>query len=77
VWLQDLASSSPAPEKSIDRDPSSATGGGKIDIALERRESDGRANALETLGQCNTEEMKKALMDLHSIVEISRGNRPD
>jgi hypothetical protein len=38
---------------------------------------DGRANALETLGQCNTEEMKKALMDLHSIVEISRGNRPD
>jgi hypothetical protein len=52
-------------------------GGGKIDIALERRELDGRANALETLGQCNTEEMKKALMDLHSIVEISRGNRPD
>ena len=52
-------------------------GGPEIDIALERRELDGRANALETLGQRNTEEMKKGLLDLHAIVEIPRGNRPD
>jgi tripartite-type tricarboxylate transporter receptor subunit TctC len=52
-------------------------GGPEIDIALERRELDGRANALETLGQRNVEEMKKGLLDLHAIVEIPRGNRPD
>jgi tripartite-type tricarboxylate transporter receptor subunit TctC len=52
-------------------------GGPEIDIALERRELDGRANALETLGQRNADEMKKGLLDLHAIVEIPRGNRPD
>jgi tripartite-type tricarboxylate transporter receptor subunit TctC len=52
-------------------------GGPEIDIALERREVDGRANALETLGQRNAEEMKKGLLDLHAIVEIPKGNRPD
>ena len=38
---------------------------------------DGRANALETLGQRNAEEMKKGLLDLHAMVEIPKGNRPD
>ncbi len=38
---------------------------------------DGRANALETLGQRNAEEMKKGLLDLHALVEIPKGNRPD
>ena len=52
-------------------------GGPEIDIALERRELDGRANALETLGQRNAEEMKKGLLDLHTLVEIPKGNRPD
>ena len=52
-------------------------GGPEIDIAMERRELDGRANALETLGQRNAEEMKKGLLDLHALVEIPRGNRPD
>lgn len=52
-------------------------GGPEIDIALERRELDGRANALETLGQRNAEEMKKGLLDLHALVEIPKGNRPD
>jgi tripartite-type tricarboxylate transporter receptor subunit TctC len=52
-------------------------GGPEIDIALERRELDARANALETLGQRNAEEMKKGLLDLHALVEIPRGNRPD
>ncbi|MGH7854656.1 MAG: Bug family tripartite tricarboxylate transporter substrate binding protein [Candidatus Binatia bacterium] len=52
-------------------------GGPEIDIALERRELDGRANALETLGQRNAEEMKKGLLDLHALVEVPRGNRPD
>jgi tripartite-type tricarboxylate transporter receptor subunit TctC len=61
------------------KDPRFVTGygGPEIDIALERRELDGRANALETLGQRNAEEMKKGLLDLHAIVEIPRGNRPD
>ena len=52
-------------------------GGPEIDIALERRELDGRANALETLGQRNAEEMKKGLLDLHALVEIPKGNRPE
>jgi hypothetical protein len=52
-------------------------GGPELDIALERRELDGRANALETLGQRNAEEMKKGLLDLHTLVEIPKGNRPD
>ena len=52
-------------------------GGPEIDIALERRELDGRANALETLGQRNAEEMKKGLLDLHALVEIPKGIRPD
>jgi tripartite-type tricarboxylate transporter receptor subunit TctC len=61
------------------KDPRFVTGygGPEIDIALERRELDGRANALETLGQRNAEEMKKGLLDLHAIVEIPRGNRLD
>jgi len=37
---------------------------------------DGRANALETLGQRNAEEMEKGLLDLHALVEIPKGNRP-
>ena len=43
------------------KDPRFVTGygGPEIDIAMERRELDGRANALETLGQRNAEEMKK------------------
>jgi len=52
-------------------------GGPEIDIALARGELDGRANALETLAQRNVEEMKKKLLDLHSVVEVPRGNRPD
>jgi tripartite-type tricarboxylate transporter receptor subunit TctC len=52
-------------------------GGPEIDIALERRELDGRANALETLSQRNADEMKKGLLDLHALVEIPRGNRPE
>jgi tripartite-type tricarboxylate transporter receptor subunit TctC len=55
----------------------SGYGGPEIDIALERRELDGRANALETLGQRNAEEMKKGLLDLHALVEIPKGDRPD
>ncbi|HEU5464623.1 MAG TPA: hypothetical protein VFV82_10880 [Candidatus Binatia bacterium] len=52
-------------------------GGPEIDLALERRELDGRANALETLTQRNAAEMKKGLLDLHALVEIPKGNRPD
>jgi hypothetical protein len=52
-------------------------GGPEIDIALERRELDGRANALETLTTRNADEMKKGLLDLHAIVEIPKGTRPD
>src|SRR5688500_2188262 len=61
------------------KDPRFVTGygGPEIDIALERRELDGRANALETLGQRNAEEVKKGLLDLHAWVEIPKGNRPD
>ncbi|MBM2803917.1 MAG: tripartite tricarboxylate transporter family receptor [Deltaproteobacteria bacterium] len=51
-------------------------GGPEIDVALARGELDGRANALETLEQRNVEEMKKGLLDLHAVVEIPRGNRP-
>ena len=61
------------------KDPRFVTGygGPEIDIALARRELDGRANALETLTQRNAEEMKKGLFDLHALVEIPRGKRPD
>jgi tripartite-type tricarboxylate transporter receptor subunit TctC len=52
-------------------------GGPEIDVALARGELDGRANALETLGLRNAEEMEKGLLDLHSVVEIPRGNRPE
>ncbi len=52
-------------------------GGPEIDIALARGELDGRANALETLGLRNVEEMEKGLLDLHALVEVPRGNRPD
>jgi tripartite-type tricarboxylate transporter receptor subunit TctC len=52
-------------------------GGPEIDIALARGELDGRANALETLGQRNVEEMKKKLLDIHAVVEIPRGTRPE
>ena len=52
-------------------------GGPEIDIALARGELDGRANALETLGQRNVEEMKKKLLDIHAVVEVPRGLRPD
>ena len=52
-------------------------GGPEIDLALERRELDGRANALETLTQRNAAEMKKGLLDLHALVEIPKGSRPD
>jgi hypothetical protein len=52
-------------------------GGPEIDIALARGELDGRANALETLGLRNAEEMEKKLLDLHAIVEVPKGNRPD
>jgi tripartite-type tricarboxylate transporter receptor subunit TctC len=52
-------------------------GGPEIDIALARGELDGRANALETLAQRNVEEMKKKLLDLHAVVEIPRGVRPN
>ena len=51
-------------------------GGPEIDIAMTRGELDGRANALETLGQRNAEEMEKGLLDLHALVEIPKGNRP-
>jgi hypothetical protein len=51
-------------------------GGPEIDIALARGELDGRANALETLGMRNAEEMEKGLLDLHAVVEIPKGNRP-
>jgi tripartite-type tricarboxylate transporter receptor subunit TctC len=61
------------------RDPRFVTGygGPEIDIALARGELDGRANALETLGVRNVEEMRKKLLDLHAVVEIPRGVRPD
>ncbi|HET7004895.1 MAG TPA: hypothetical protein VFK65_05340 [Candidatus Binatia bacterium] len=52
-------------------------GGPEIDIALARGELDGRANAAETLSQRNSEEMKKGLLDLHALVEIPKGKRPD
>jgi tripartite-type tricarboxylate transporter receptor subunit TctC len=52
-------------------------GGPEIDIALARGELDGRANALETLGLRNAEEMEKGLLDLHALVEVPKGNRPD
>jgi tripartite-type tricarboxylate transporter receptor subunit TctC len=52
-------------------------GGPEIDIALARGELDGRANALETLLQRNVEEMKKKLLDLHAVVDIPKGVRPD
>lgn len=52
-------------------------GGPEIDIALARGELDGRANALETLGQRNVEEMKKKLLDIHAVVEVPRGVRPE
>jgi len=51
-------------------------GGPEIDIALARGELDGRANALETLGLRNAEEMEKGLLDLHAVVDIPKGNRP-
>jgi tripartite-type tricarboxylate transporter receptor subunit TctC len=51
-------------------------GGPEIDIALARGELDGRANALETLGLRNAEEMEKGLLDLHALVDIPKGNRP-
>ena len=51
-------------------------GGPEIDIAMTRGELDGRANALETLGQRNAEEMEKGLLDLHALVEIPKGSRP-
>jgi tripartite-type tricarboxylate transporter receptor subunit TctC len=61
------------------KDPRFVTGygGPEIDIALARGELDGRANALETLGLRNAEEMEKGLLDLHALVEIPRGNRPE
>ncbi|HEX9787657.1 MAG TPA: hypothetical protein VGB09_06500 [Candidatus Binatia bacterium] len=61
------------------REPRFVTGygGPEIDIALARGELDGRANALETLAQRNAEEMKKGLLDLHTLVEVPRGNRPE
>ena len=52
-------------------------GGPEIDIALARGELDGRANAAETLAQRNFEEIKKGLLDVHALVEIPKGNRPD
>jgi tripartite-type tricarboxylate transporter receptor subunit TctC len=60
------------------KEPRFVTGyaGPEIDIALLRGEVDGRANALETLVQRNSEWMEKRLVDLHSIVEIPKGNRP-
>lgn len=51
-------------------------GGPEIDIALARGELDGRANAAETLAQRNAEEIKKGLLDLHTLVEVPKGNRP-
>lgn len=61
------------------KDPRFVTGysGPEIDIALARGELDARANALETLGQRNAEWTDKGLLDLHSIVETPKGNRPD
>jgi hypothetical protein len=32
---------------------------------------------LETLGQRNVEEMKKKLLDIHAVVEVPRGVRPE
>jgi ABC-type amino acid transport substrate-binding protein len=52
-------------------------GGPEIDIALLSGEVDARANALETLVQRNAEWMEKGLVDLHSLIEIPKGNRPD
>jgi tripartite-type tricarboxylate transporter receptor subunit TctC len=52
-------------------------GGPEIDVALARGELDGRANALETLGLRNAEEMEKGLLDLHALIEIPKGNRFD
>jgi tripartite-type tricarboxylate transporter receptor subunit TctC len=61
------------------KDPKFVTGygGPEIDIALARGELDGRANALETLGLRNAEEMEKGLLDLHALVEIPKGNKPE
>lgn len=50
-------------------------GGPEMDIALMRGEIDARATTPETLTQRNADWLEKGLVDLHTIVEIPKGNK--
>jgi tripartite-type tricarboxylate transporter receptor subunit TctC len=52
-------------------------GGPEMDIALMRGEIDARAASSETLTTRNVEWLEKKLVDLHAIVEVPKGNKPD
>ncbi|MBI4523381.1 MAG: hypothetical protein HY695_06160 [Deltaproteobacteria bacterium] len=59
------------------RDPKFVTGyaGQEIDLALVKGEVDARANIADTIVQRMPEWLDKGLVDLHSIIEIPKGDK--
>lgn len=49
--------------------------GPEVDIALERREADGRANTGDTMIRRNRVWLEKGLVDIHAGIEIPKGGR--
>jgi tripartite-type tricarboxylate transporter receptor subunit TctC len=49
--------------------------GPEIDLALERREADARANTGDSMMRRNREWLEKGLVDVHASIEIPKGER--